>query len=70
MDNKYSSKKANYDFADLKNENNYNCQGSCCSCKYLNNRSPFDIQQITNSNQVLQNTNYSTIMNTSFKNKK
>ena len=69
MDNKYSSKKTNYDFVELKNENNYNCQGSGCSCKYLNNRSPFDIQQITNLNQVLENTDYGKLMFKSFKNK-
>jgi hypothetical protein len=70
MYNKYSSKKTNYDFANLKEENNYNCQGSCCTCKYLNNRSPFDNQQIINSNQVLQNTHYEKAMFNSFKNKK
>lgn len=70
MDNKYSSKKTNYDFSNLKDENNYNCQGSCCTCKYLNNRSQFDVQQITHSNQVLQNSDYEKGMFLSFKNKK
>ena len=46
MNNKYMSTKNNYNFSELKPENNYTCQGSCCTCKYLNNRSPFDVNQI------------------------
>ena len=48
MNNKYISKKANYDFATLKNENHYNCSGTCCTCRYLNSRTDFDKQQYLN----------------------
>ena len=44
MNNKYMSKKINYDFATLKNENNYCCTTGC-TCKYLNSRTDFDKQQ-------------------------
>ena len=70
MNNKYMSTKNNYNFSELKTENNYNCQGSCCTCKYLNNRSPFDVNQIVNTDKVLHNTDYEKSMFISFKNKK
>jgi hypothetical protein len=38
----------------INQEKNYSCQGSCCSCKYLDNRSNYDkiqdqMYQMTNS---------------------
>ena len=45
MNTQYISKKTNYDFAVLKNENKYCCSGTCCTCRYLNNRTEFDRKQ-------------------------
>ena len=46
-------------YVKLNNENKYNCNGSSCSCKFLNNRSIYDQQQILKFNQNLYQENYS-----------
>lgn len=61
MNNKYISKKTNYDFATLKNENHYNCSGTCCTCRYLNSRTEFDKQQYLRFQQ-LNNIDYGSKM--------
>jgi hypothetical protein len=68
MDNKYISKKANYDFATLKNKNHYNCSGTCCTCRYLNSRTDFDQQQYLRFQQ-LNNIDYGAKMFQSMKKK-
>lgn len=32
-------------FTKLKDETHYDCQGSCCTCKFLKDRSNFDVMQ-------------------------
>ena len=48
MNRQYISTKTQYDFGTLKNENNYKCDGSQCTCKYLHSRSDYDKQQFLN----------------------
>jgi|688.fasta_scaffold1568103_2 hypothetical protein len=47
-------------YTTLNNENNYKCDGSTCSCKFLNNRTSYDQQQILKfrQNMFMENYNY------------
>jgi hypothetical protein len=36
-------------YSNLNNETNYKCQGSCCSCNYVNNYSTQNISNSMNS---------------------
>ena len=43
-------------YANLNNESNYKCQGSKCTCKYLNDRSEFDKIENSINKDYLYNT--------------
>jgi hypothetical protein len=66
MNKQYNSKKTLYDFSTLKNETNYKCSGSQCTCKYLDNRSEYDKNQYLQY-QKLNNINYGVNMYQNFK---
>lgn len=70
MDKQYSSKKnPYYDFANLKTEDDYKCDGTQCTCKYLHNRTSYDANQFIQY-QRENDIDYGKNMFISFKNKK
>lgn len=56
MSNKYNSNSSKFPetiYSSMNKETNYKCQGSSCSCKYLNNRTEFDkIENNINNNYL------------------
>ena len=70
MNKEYTRQKyPTYDFSKLKDETSYKCNGSHCSCKFLNDRSQYDQTQYLQF-QGKNNINYEQNMFKSFKNKK
>jgi hypothetical protein len=66
LNKQHSSAKNSYSFADLKNEDDYACSGSGCTCKYLNNRTQYDRNQFVLYNQN-NHTDYEKAMFTTYK---
>ena len=57
MNKQFGNRKNTYEFSSLKNETNYACSGSQCTCKYLNNRTCYDVYQHMLYNKI-NNTDY------------
>ena len=68
MNKQYRGSRLPYTFSTLNNENKYTCSGSNCSCKYLVNRTSYDMDQYKYFSQA-NNTDYQNMFK-SFKNKK